>query len=253
MSSTPLQTARATDARRTVYSVALCLALAFAVALASRVLHTSVPFSMLLAGGVAMLALVGLAVARYDLAVALGFALLGFVRFEPAPSDAIFAIVIAVAVATGRLRLDRVPFAPAALVGLLIAVSGLSIATAVDLSLALRFFTISLYMGVFSAWYGRYRWPVWRSPGDRSGRRAVLGRIGVHDRLDIIGNPSSAPADRDVPPHAPVPGLFITLVVHNLFNKIHSRPPPRSSRSREKNMSKRKSRRKLKPRLRKPY
>jgi hypothetical protein len=152
MSSTPLQTARATDARRTVYSVALCLALAFAVALASRVLHTSVAFSMLLAGGVAMLALVGLAVARYDLAVALGFALLGFVRLEPAPSDAVFAIVIAVAVATGRFRLDRVPFAPAALVGLLIAVSGLSIATAVDLSLALRFFTISLYMGVFFVW-----------------------------------------------------------------------------------------------------
>jgi O-antigen ligase/polysaccharide polymerase Wzy-like membrane protein len=152
MSSTPLETARATDARRAAYSVALCLALAVGLALATPVLHASVPFSMLVAGGVAILALLGLAVARYDLAVALGFALLGFVRFEPAPSDAVFAIVVAVAVATGRLRLDRVPFVPAALVGLLIAVSALSIGTAVDFSLALRFFTISLYLGVFFVW-----------------------------------------------------------------------------------------------------
>jgi hypothetical protein len=136
--------------------VTLCLAVAFALALATPFVQTSVPFSVLLAGGVAILALVGLAVARYDLAVALGFALLGFVRFEPAPTDAVFAVVIAVAVATGRFRLDRVPFVPAALVGLLIAVSALSIGTAVDLSSALRFFTISLYMGVLFVWLVGY-------------------------------------------------------------------------------------------------
>ena len=42
-----------------------------------------------------------LAIARYELAVALGLVLLGIQVVEPAPADAIFAITISVAAVAG--------------------------------------------------------------------------------------------------------------------------------------------------------
>lgn len=105
-----------------------------------------------LVGGTLLLAVVALAIARYQVAVAIGFVLLGFVRFEPAPSDVIFTVIIAVALVTGRFRLRRVPFAPLALVGALVALSVLSVSTAVDTSAAARYLAITAYLGVFFVW-----------------------------------------------------------------------------------------------------
>jgi O-antigen ligase len=106
------------------------------------------------AGGLACV--VALALARTELVVALGFLLLGVVRFEPAPSDALLAVVIALAIAGGRLDLRRVPGAMLACVALLLALNVASLAVAVDLGVAGRFFAITLYLALLGVWATTY-------------------------------------------------------------------------------------------------
>ncbi len=67
--------------------------------------------------------MLALAIVRYDAAVALGILLLPVVRAEPAPVDAVLAIVIAVSVVTNRLELRRVPLSMLALCSLFIALN----------------------------------------------------------------------------------------------------------------------------------
>lgn len=109
-----------------------------------------------LLGGVALLGVLALALARYDLAVALGFLLIGVVRIEPAPPDAVFSIVIAVAVVTGRFRLDRVPLLAGGVVGLFLVLNLLSAVEAVDPRRAALFLSITLYLAVFGLWLTGY-------------------------------------------------------------------------------------------------
>jgi O-antigen ligase len=156
MSSIPLRSVNPIDPRRTALVVPLGVVLGLGLALTGLALRGSPPATTLLAAGTAFLALLALAVARYDAAVALGFLVFGFVRAEPAPTDAVFAVIIAVALATGRFRLDRVRFASVALIGVYIALSALSIASAVDLSEAIKFFTTSLYLCIFFLWLVGY-------------------------------------------------------------------------------------------------
>ena len=139
------------EARRA--EVALALGLVVAAALAGAI-AAQTPWSVgvPLAGGALLLAALAIAIARYDVAVAIGFLFLGFVRFEPAPSDVVFTVVIAVALVTGRFHMRRIPFAPMALVGVLIAASVVSVSSAVDPSTALRFLAITVYLGVLFVW-----------------------------------------------------------------------------------------------------
>jgi len=101
-------------------------------------------------------AVLALAVARYELTIALGFLLLGVVRVEPAPSDALLAGVMAVALASGRFDLRRVPGSMLALLGVLLALNLVSATAAVDFGKALRFFAITLYLFVFAVWLATY-------------------------------------------------------------------------------------------------
>ena len=79
-------------------------------ALLGLVLASHPPTGAMAAAGVlGVAAVLALAVASYETAIALGFLLLGVVRVEPAPSDVLLATVAAVAIATGRLDLRRVP------------------------------------------------------------------------------------------------------------------------------------------------
>src|SRR5690349_11758968 len=68
-----------------------------------------VSFALALVGGVALTGLLLLTIRHFDTAVAIGLLLMGVVRFEPAPTDLVFAVVIAVAAITGRFHLARVP------------------------------------------------------------------------------------------------------------------------------------------------
>ena len=123
----------------------------------AAVLAAGPPSPLLVAGGAAGLAAVlALAVTRYELAVGLGFLLLAVVRFEPAPTDAVLAVLIALAVASGRVDLRRVPAVVLGLLGLLVALNVLSVASAAQLEPALRFLGITLYLAVFAVWAASY-------------------------------------------------------------------------------------------------
>ena len=121
-----------------------------------------------------------LALARFDAAVALGVLLLAVVRIEPAPSDLIFAVVIAVAFAVGSFDLERVPVSVITLVGAFLALNLLSAIGAVDPGRAAEFFAITLYLGILGALahelrvLGPPRAP--RPARVPHGRRALRGR-----------------------------------------------------------------------------
>ncbi len=106
--------------------------------------------------GVGLLGALALALRRYEAAVALGFLLLAVVRFEPAPPDFIFAVVIAVAMVTGRFSIRRAPSAALFLIGAFLALNLLSAVEVVDPARAANFFSITLYMTVFSLWLTGY-------------------------------------------------------------------------------------------------
>jgi O-antigen ligase len=127
------------------------LAALLAVVLAAHPPATGVVAA--LAGGAGVVAF---AVARYELAIAIGFLVLGIVRVEPAPSDALLAVAIGLAIAGGRFDLRRVPGAILVLIVALLALNLVSIAAAAQIGDALRFFAITLYMLVLAGWLATY-------------------------------------------------------------------------------------------------
>jgi O-antigen ligase len=114
------------------------------------------PVPVVLGFGVGVLGTLALALARYDAAVALGVLLLAIVRIEPAPSDLVFAVVIALALVTGRLGLERVPLSVTLLVSGFLALNLLSATAAVDGTRAATFFGITFYLGLFALWLAAY-------------------------------------------------------------------------------------------------
>jgi O-antigen ligase len=153
------------------------------------------------AGSLGLGGMLALALARYEAAVALGFMLLGVVRIEPAPSDGVFAIVMAVGLVTGRFDISRVPLTVFALVGSLIALNLISAVEALDPAVAGRYFAITLYLGVFSIWFTGYL---------RSERRARLVVVAYVVGTVLVAVPSTLAL------FAPVPGGELLLTVDGL-------------------------------------
>jgi O-antigen ligase len=142
------------EATRVVAGWALLFALALVL---SGVLYRSPPSLAVTLGGGLLLAIgMVLVVARYDLAVTIGFLLLGVVLVEPAPSDALFGLVMAVAAVTGRFRLGRAPRTVLCLVAAFLILNVLSAVDVTDWAVAGRFFMITLYLGLFSLWLAVY-------------------------------------------------------------------------------------------------
>jgi hypothetical protein len=75
---------------------------------------------------------------------------------EPAPTDAVFAVLIAIAAATGRLGLSRVPRSVLVLLGALLALNLASAMAAVNLGAAVRFLGITLYVITLGVWLTGY-------------------------------------------------------------------------------------------------
>jgi O-antigen ligase len=114
------------------------------------------PLPIVLGFGLGLLTSLALALTRFDAAVALGVLLLAVVRVEPAPSDLIFAVVIAVAFAIGTFDLERVPVSVTTLVGAFLALNLLSAIGAVDPGRAAEFFAITFYLGILALWLTSY-------------------------------------------------------------------------------------------------
>jgi hypothetical protein len=114
------------------------------------------PLAFALAGGVAMIAVLALAIARYHAAVALGFALLGVVVVEPAPADGVFVVVMAVALVSRRFRLCAVPLPVVAALGTLAALNLLSAVQVADPERAASYFLISVFVAAIGLWLPGY-------------------------------------------------------------------------------------------------
>jgi len=139
---------------RQVGAAALLAAFAAALGAVTALALQSVnrPAWLLIGGALALLGVLALAVARYEVAVALGFLLFAFVRVEPAPPDIVFAVVIAVALASGRFRPREVPLGPGLLVAAFIALNILACMEAVDPRRAALFCSVTVYLLVFGLW-----------------------------------------------------------------------------------------------------
>ena len=113
------------------------------------------PLGLEVAAGTAFLAVVALAVVRFDAAVLLAFCLLGVVVVEPAPVDLVLVVVIAVAVTTGRFYARVSPVALAAVVALL-ALNLLSAVEVIDAGRAALFVATTAYLLLFALWLSGY-------------------------------------------------------------------------------------------------
>lgn len=118
--------------------------------------NATVSFPLALAGGLALMGFLALTIRHYETAVAIGLLLMGVVRFEPAPPDLAFAVIMSVAAMTGRFRLNRVPLVARWMVGLMLIVNLLSLVDIVSGSQAMRFLFITVYLAVFSLWLTGY-------------------------------------------------------------------------------------------------
>ncbi len=142
-------------ASRAAVPAALLAAVILAGSLAAVVVGTStadLPVHLWFALGVACLAVLALALWRYEAAVALGLLLLGFDRFEPAPVDGVLAIVIAVAFVTGRLDLRATPLWLLALIAGFVTMNLLSFVEATEPDVAAQYMSITLYLLAFAVW-----------------------------------------------------------------------------------------------------
>ncbi len=139
---------------RTLISGVILLLLAVSI---TGVLYRYPPsLTAALVVGLGLVGVLALAIVRYEIAVAIGFFLIGVVVVEPAPPDAIFSVVIAVALVTGRFEIRRVPLAVVGLISAFLVLNLISAIEAVDPAIAARFFMITLYLAVFSVWFTGY-------------------------------------------------------------------------------------------------
>jgi hypothetical protein len=140
---------RSGDAAFAGLTLALCLVLGMAFARLDTLSPSKVavlPFALLFLTGAGWLSL-----ARPLVAFGAAFILLAVVDVQPAPVDAIFALLIATTVATVRTRPLIPAFIALPLAGYVL-LTILSITNAVDLKRAISFEGITLYMVVLGVW-----------------------------------------------------------------------------------------------------
>ncbi|MGZ5310189.1 MAG: O-antigen ligase family protein [Solirubrobacterales bacterium] len=104
------------------------------------------------AGGIFLAGILALAIVRYEWAAALGFSLLAVVMVEPAPPDVVFAIVIALALVTGRFYLSAVPMPILALLIGFLALNLISVVEVIEPGRAVVFLAITIYLVAFGIW-----------------------------------------------------------------------------------------------------
>lgn len=143
--------------RLTVTDALIRLAAAFGLGILAAILTYFLyrhPPTMLIVFGFAFVLLGSLALAifAYDTAVAVGVILLAAVRFQPAPTDIVFAVLMVVAAVTGRFTLRRLTAGPLFLVGAFLAFNLVSTIDVVDTLRAAQFLGITIYVLIFGLW-----------------------------------------------------------------------------------------------------
>jgi len=119
----------------------------------SLLLYRHPPSSFIVAGfAIVLLGALALALLAYDTAVAVGVILLAAVRFQPAPADVIFAVLMVVGLTTGRFRLRGVSAGPVLLVSVFLAFNLISAIDVIDGRRAVAFLGITVYVLVLGLW-----------------------------------------------------------------------------------------------------
>ena len=130
--------------------------LAFAAVLA-EILSSNPPSLTIAVGGCLLLAFgLLLVLTQYELAITIGFLLLAVVLVEPAPGDALFGLIMAVAAVTGRFKIARLPRTALIIVASFLLLNILSLVDVISWSVAVRFFAATFYLCVFSLWLAGY-------------------------------------------------------------------------------------------------
>lgn len=138
-------------------ALAALAAVALAVSLVVLLRDSPPPaVSSTVIGGVAGLAVLALALARYEAAAAFGFLLFGVVFVEPSPPDAVLVLVMAVALVTGRFTLRSVPLPMLALVVVFLVLNLISAMFAAFPGRAVFYFSITAYLCFFALWLTGY-------------------------------------------------------------------------------------------------
>jgi O-antigen ligase len=180
-----------------VLAGALVLA-AFAIGLA-LFLYSHPPSALVLVGfTVVILGSLALAIFSFEAAIVVGVVLLAAVRVEPAPTDVIFAVVMAVALATSRFRLRRVLPGALFLVGIFLAFNLLSTVDAENGARAAEFLGITIYVAVLGLWLASH---VTSSPVARRLARAYVAVAVASAVLSSLA-------------------LFVSFPGHHLFTRI---------------------------------
>jgi O-antigen ligase len=144
---------RREDAVARAVGVVGLLAAAAALGAATALgLPAELPDWAAVAGGVYLLGMLALAVARYDAAVALAFLLFAIVKVEPAPSDAALAVIILVAIVTGRMTMRTTPLGPAIGIAVFLTLNLVTCLEVIDPARAAKFMGITVYLCVFALW-----------------------------------------------------------------------------------------------------
>jgi hypothetical protein len=151
----------------------LALAAGIGAATAVGLSAAEIPDWAAVAGGLYVLGMLALAVARYDAAVALALLLFAIVRVEPAPSDAALAVIILVALVTGRMTLRTTPLGPAVGIAAFVALNVVTCIEVIDPGRAAKFMSITVYLLVFALWV-----PSWVTSRDRA-RTLVRIYVGI--------------------------------------------------------------------------
>jgi O-antigen ligase len=129
---------------------------AFAAAL-TLFLYGHPPSALLIvAFAVVILGALWLAIVAYDVALAVAVVLLAAVRFEPAPADVVFAVLITVGAITSRFRLRRVIPGAVLLVGAYLALNLVATVGVADPQRAVSFLAITFYVAGFGLWLAAY-------------------------------------------------------------------------------------------------
>jgi hypothetical protein len=153
----PIMLPQPPSARRTAALGGGALVLVILGAGLARALEgLNIPLGLALAGGVVLIGFLLLTIRHYDTAVAIGLLLMGVVRFEPAPPDIAFAVIISVAAVTGRFRLSRVPPVLRWVLAATLVINVVSMLDVVSLTEAARFLFITLYLVIFALWLTAY-------------------------------------------------------------------------------------------------
>jgi len=140
-------------ARETLPRLAAVFGLAVFALTLTHFLSRHPPSLLIIFGfAVVLLGSLALAIFAYDAAVAVGVLLLAAVRFQPAPTDIVFAVLMVVAYVTGRFSLRRLTAGPLLLTGTFLAFNLVSMLAVRDELRAVQFLGITLYVLIFALW-----------------------------------------------------------------------------------------------------